>query len=230
MKTRIKFQILLASSLLMLAQHVCAQDEQTLHGPHHGQANAHMNTMDFERLVARFEAPDRDRWQKPAAVIESLGDLDGKTVVDIGSGTGYFSFRLAEAGAHVIAADVDPRFRDYIEQRKKELKLGDEALATRLIPYDSPQLAEQEADIVLLVDVYHHIEDRENYFRRVRTGIKPGGKLVVIDFKLIETSDGPPLSMRIPPEQVQRELKAAGFGSFRLDTGLLPWQYILTAE
>ncbi|WP_051906313.1 class I SAM-dependent methyltransferase [Methylomarinum vadi] len=226
MKSRIKFQALMALSLL--AQSVFALDRQAEH--HHGQANAHMNSMGFEQLVARFEAPGRDQWQKPEAVINSLGELNGKTIVEIGSGTGYFSFRLAEAGAHVIAADVDRRFLDYVDRRKTERKLGDEKLITRLIPYDSPQLGKAEADLVLLVDVYHHIENREDYFKQVLAGIKPGGKLVIVDFKLIETPDGPPLSMRIPPEQAQDELAAAGFTRFKLDTKMLPFQYILTAE
>jgi 2-polyprenyl-3-methyl-5-hydroxy-6-metoxy-1,4-benzoquinol methylase len=228
MKTRIKFQVLLALSLL--AQSVFALDGQREEQPRHGQANAHMNSMGFDQLVARFEAPGREQWQKPEAVIESLGGLNGKTVVEIGSGTGYFSFRLAEAGAHVIAADVDRRFLDYVERRKTERKLGDDKIITRLIPYDSPQLLEKEADLVLLVDVYHHIEDRENYFKQVRAGIKPDGKLVIVDFKMIETSDGPPLAMRISPMQVQAELTAVGFSRFKLDRDMLPFQYILTAE
>ena len=230
MKTRIKFQVLLVLLLLAPAQGVFALGGQMVEQPRHGQANAHMNSMGFDQLVARFEAPDREQWQKPEAVIESLGGLNGKTVVEIGSGTGYFSFRLAEAGAQVIAADVDRRFLDYVERRKAERKLGDDKIITRLIPYDSPQLLEKEADIVLLVDVYHHIEDRESYFKQVRAGIKPDGKLVIVDFKMVETPDGPPPAMRISPAQVQAELTAAGFSRFKLDRDMLPFQYILTAE
>ena len=230
MKIRRKVQTLLVLSLLALDQSAGALAEQTAKDTRHGQANAHMNRIEFDQLVARFEAPGRVQWQKPDAVIESLGNLNGKTVVEIGSGTGYFSFRLAEAGAFVVAADVDPRFLDYINRRKAERKLGDGAIVTRLIPYDSPQLNKNEADLVLLVNVYHHIEDRENYFKQVRAGIKPEGKLVIIDFKAIETPDGPPLSMRIPAARVRAELAAAGFTEFKLDEHRLPQQYILTAE
>lgn len=228
MKARINFQALMLMALSLLTQSVFALDRQAKH--HHGQANAHMNSMGFEQLVARFEAPGRDQWQKPEAVIKLLGELNGKTIVEIGSGTGYFSFRLAEAGAHVIAADVDRRFLDYVDRRKTERKLGDEKLITRLIPYDSPQLSKEEADLVLLVDVYHHIDNRGDYFKQVLAGIKTGGRLVIVDFKLIETPNGPPLSMRVSPEQVQNELTTAGFTHFKLNTEMLPFQYILTAE
>ena len=216
--------------LLLVTPTVPALEKQTDAPGSHGPANAHMNRMDFDKLVARFEAPGRKIWQKPDRVIESLGDLHGKTVVEIGSGTGYFSFRLAQAGARVIAADVDPRFQNYIKRVKAERQLDDATIRTRLLPYDSPRLAKAEADIVLLVDVYHHIEHRENYFEQVRAGLKPQGRLVIIDFKSIATPDGPPLSMRMPPGQVQAELKKAGFSRFRLDSDTLPYQYVLTAE
>ena len=76
-----------------------------------------MNQRPFEELVAHFEDPSRDEWQKPDAVLAQLGDLQGKKVMDIGSGTGYFSFRMAKAGAQVICADVDERFLEYISKK-----------------------------------------------------------------------------------------------------------------
>jgi 2-polyprenyl-3-methyl-5-hydroxy-6-metoxy-1,4-benzoquinol methylase len=193
-------------------------------------ANAHMHQMDFAALVKRFESPERAAWQKPDAVIAIFGNIAGKTIADIGAGTGYFSFRLAQAGAHVIAADIDPRFQGFIEQRKSQAETGSGTVETRLIPYDSPGLATAEADHVLLVDAYHHIDHRQDYFRRVRAGIKPGGKLVIVDFRKIETPEGPPLSMRIDQQQVQQELTAAGFTKFDLNTTLLPYQYLLSAQ
>ena len=97
----------------------------------HGGANAHMNEQPFEQLTASFESTERDAWQKPAAVIAALGDLRGKTVMDIGAGTGYFSFRLAEAGAHVIAADVDEQFQEFIERKRIERGLTPAQLELR---------------------------------------------------------------------------------------------------
>ena len=110
------------------------------------------------------------------------------------------------------------------------MKPGTGSVTTRSLAYDSPGLAVGEADLVLMVDVYHHIEHRQDYFRKVREGLKTGGKLVVIDFKKIETPDGPPVSMRIEPQQVQSELAAAGFKTFSVDSTLLPYQYIVTAQ
>ena len=76
---------------------------------HHHSANKHMNESEFEELVERFEHRDRNQWQQPDKVLTSLGELNGKTIVDIGAGTGYFAFRLLEKGAKVIAVDIDER-------------------------------------------------------------------------------------------------------------------------
>ena len=82
-------------------------------------ANQHMHETDFDTLAARFEEPSRAEWQKPDKIIASLGSLNGKTVADIGTGTGYFAFPIAKKAAKVIAIDIDQRFLDYIEHKKK---------------------------------------------------------------------------------------------------------------
>jgi len=204
-------------------------EEEHAQGHRHGDANRHMNQRSFEELVASFESPERAGWQKPDTVITFLGDLQGKTVMDIGSGSGYFSFRLAEAGAHVISADVDERFLSYIEQRKSETGLTDQQLKTRQLPHDSPRLQSNEVDLVFMVNVYHHIEKRPAYFAEVRQGLQAGGRLVVIDFFKKDTPVGPPVEMKMEAEQIVEELRAAGFERFEVNETLLPYQYIIMA-
>jgi predicted methyltransferase len=77
----------------------------------------------------------------------------------------------------------------------------------------------------LLVDVYHHIDNRERYFRNVAESLKPGGRLAIIDFKM-ESPQGPPKSARIAPERVKTELKAAGY-ELSQEHVFLPNQYFL---
>ena len=83
-------------------------------------ANQFMHQADFDQLAARFEDPARAEWQKPEKTIASLGPLDGKTVADIGAGTGYFSFPISKQAAKVIAIDIDKRFLDYIDAEKTD--------------------------------------------------------------------------------------------------------------
>src|SRR5262250_2336948 len=92
--------LLKAAAGLLAGSSIAASPTAT---PPESAANKHMHEMRFEDLVARFEDPARKEWQKPDEVIAGLGPLSGKTVADIGAGTGYFSFPTAARGAKVIA-------------------------------------------------------------------------------------------------------------------------------
>lgn len=197
---------------------------------HHGAANEHMHQTSFKELVDRFEGKDRDAYQKPEQVVQFLGDMKGKTIIDIGAGTGYFSFPLAKAGAKVIAADVDERFLNYIENKKENQRMTDDQLISKKVPYDSPDLKNGEVDMAIIVNTYHHIENRKLYFAKVKKGLKPGGELVVIDFFKKETPFGPPVKMKLSEDQVMAELKIAGFKEFDVNQKLLPYQYIIRAK
>ena len=192
-------------------------------------ANRYMHQSDFDKLAARFEDPARAEWQKPEKVIASLGPLKGKTVADIGAGTGYFSFPIAKQAAKVIAIDIDQRFLDYIAQRKQTQNTG-RNIETRLTKPDSPGLKPGEADLVLIVDTYHHIEDRITYLKKLKTCLPQDGLLVIIDFKKLKTPPGPPLELRVAEEQAESELKSAGFTILSADKEMLPYQYIIRAR
>ena len=86
-------------------------------------------------------------------------------------------------------------------------------------------LAPEKADLVILVDVFHHIDDRERYFSKLRDSLKPGGRVAIIDFR-IDSPEGPPKAARIAPEQVKAEFKRAGY-SLEREHGFLPNQYFL---
>lgn len=202
---------------------------QEEHGQHN-RANHHMNQADFESLTRRFESPQRDAYQQPEKVLKYIGDVSGETIMDIGSGTGYFSFRLAEAGAKVIAADVDERFQEYIRVKKERLGIPDSKVSLRKIPYDDPMLEAGEVDKVITVNTYHHIEDRSTYFAKVRSGLKPGGALIVIDYFKKDLPVGPPQSMKIDRETIVKELRAAGFKDIETNDTLLKYQFIITAR
>ncbi len=204
--------------------HKQEHDEQS----HHGAANTHMHKSSVEDLIKRFESPERDNYQQPEKVMQYLGNIEGQTIIDIGAGSGYFSVKLAAKGAYVIAADVDDEFQAFLKDRieKNDLK----NIEPRKIPYDAPGLKEQEVDMVLIVNTYHHIENRSDYFSKVKTGTKPDGKLVIIDFFKSETPVGPPVEHKIAIDQVIHELKKAEYTSFEVNVDLLPYQYIIRAK
>jgi SAM-dependent methyltransferase len=176
-----------------------------------------------------FDDPRRDAWQKPHDVIQALALTPDAVVADVGAGTGYFAVRLANMvpSGRVYGVDVEPDMVKYLSERAKRER-RDNLVAVAGAP-DDPRLPEK-ADLILLVDVFHHIDDRERYFRKLRASLKPGGRIAIIDFRL-DSPEGPPSAARISPHRVVAELKGAGYTLTR-EHGFLPNQYFLvfTAE
>lgn len=195
---------------------------------HNGGANHYMHQSSMDELVERFESKDRDKYQQPEKVLEYLGAIDGKKIMDIGAGTGYFSVKLAANRANVIAADVSDDFQNYLKERIKEENISN--IELRKLPYDSPELAKNEVDKVLIVNTYHHIEDRISYFKKVRKGINADGELVIIDFFKADLPVGPPVGHKVAIDDVVLELKEAGFTQFIVEVSLLDYQYIIRAK
>jgi cyclopropane fatty-acyl-phospholipid synthase-like methyltransferase len=179
---------------------------------------------DAEKWAHVFDDPKRDQWQKPHEVIRALNLPDTAVVADIGAGTGYFSVRLARMlpKGKVYAADLERDMVQHLTARAKREKLAN-MIAVQTAPEDAS--LPEKVDVALLVDVYHHIEDRERYFRRLKEALKPGGRVAIVDFTL-DSEIGPPPRARLAPERVKRELAAAGY-ALAAEHDFLPNQYFL---
>ena len=179
---------------------------------------------DAEKWAHVFDDPERDAWQKPHQVIRALALEPGAAVADLGAGTGYFAARLANMlpNGTVYAVDIEPGMVKYLAERAQREKLAN--LKPVAGTAGDPRLP-AKVDLILLVDVYHHIEDRERYFRRLAASLKPGGRLAVIDFRL-DSPSGPPKAARVAPERVKAELGKAGY-ALAAEHGFLPRQYFL---
>ena len=119
---------------------------------------------DAEQWAKVFDDPERDAWQKPHDVIQALALKPDAIVADIGAGTGYFSVRFAHMlqQGRVYGVDTESDMVKYLADRAKREGLKN-VTAVAGAP-DDPRLPEK-ADLIILVDVYHHVEDRERYFR-----------------------------------------------------------------
>ena len=212
--------LVLASALVALA--AAAGDG------HEHDATVHHRFDDPAAWAKVFDDPSRDAWQKPEALLAALGVLPGMTVADLGAGTGYFSVRLARAvGAkgRVLALDVEPNLVDYMKARAAKESLPQ--LEAAVVPADDPRLPPHGVDLVLVVDTWHHLDDRVHYLAKLVSGLKPGGRVAVVDFKKGELPVGPPDAHKLPPEAVVREFEAAGWSVVRRDETTLPYQYVL---
>lgn len=207
------------ASLLMLAA-VLALAPAAAQSPHthrHGFGDA-------EKWARVFDDPKRDAWQKPHEVITALALAPDAVVADLGAGTGYFAARLASMlpKGTVYAVDVEPAMVKHLGERARREGLPN--LKPALASAGDARLPER-ADLILLVDVYHHIDERSGYFRRLAASLRPGGRLAVIDFRL-DSPEGPPRAARVSPEQVKAELAQAGY-VLQAEHGFLPYQYFL---
>ena len=180
----------------------------------------HHPPRDAAEYAKVLEDPKRDEWQKPHEVVTALKLRGDEVIADIGSGSGYFTRRFARHAGKVLAVDVDSKLLEMIA------KAGDPKIQTVLAAGDDPKLAAASVDTVFFCDVLHHIDNRPAYWAKVKSALKPGGRVVVIDFHKKALPIGPPPAMKIDRKTMIQELKAAGFHlSQSLDS--LPYQYFL---
>ncbi len=207
------FLIALSYALLLAAPAAA----QSPHTSEHRFAGA-------EKWAQIFDDPARDAWQKPHEVIQALALKPDAVIADIGSGTGYFSARFAHMvpKGRVYGVDTEPDMVKYLAERAKREGLNNITAVTGA-PGD-PRLPEK-VDLIIMVDVYHHVADRDRYFRRLRDSLKPGGRIAVIDFRM-DSPHGPPKSARIAPERVKSEVQGAGYALVQ-EHAFLPNQYFL---
>lgn len=177
-----------------------------------------------EHWARVFDDPARDAWQKPHQVIEALALKPDATVADIGSGTGYFAVRLAPfvPQGRVYAVDIEPDMVKYLAERARREGLGN-LTAVAAAPDDAR--LPHKVDLILLVDTYHHIDQREAYFRKLAQSLSPGGRVAILDFNARSTA-GPPPAARIAPERVMNEMSAAGY-RLAQEHRFLPNQFFL---
>lgn len=189
----------------------------------------HRLHQDPAAYVAMLEDPARDAYQKPHEVLTALGLKPGEVIADIGSGSGYFTLRLAahagEAG-RVYGVDVDPAMVRYLNRRVRDAGLRNVHVV--LADPDDPLLPEP-VDRFLVVDTWHHIENQAKYLGLMRKLLRPGGQVVMIDFQKRELPLGPPLAMKIAREDLIRQMEANGFRLAK-EHGFLPYQYFLVFE
>jgi len=159
-------------------------------------------------------------------VVKAMNLRPGDVGADTGAGTGYFTNHRAAAvgpSGKAIGLDIEPEMVKYMEEDAKKLNLKN--YEARVVKTDDPELAPGSIDVIFLCDTYHHIEKRVAYFRHVAPSLKPGGRIVVVDF-IKDTDFGPPRDHKMAQEVVIEELQKAGYRLIKSHE-LLQHQYFL---
>jgi arsenite methyltransferase len=158
-----------------------------------------------------YEGLKRDDWQQPEKIIQSLEIRPGDHVADLGSGSGYFTFRLAKAvgpSGKVYAVDIDEEMNELISERAQ--KVGTNNVQVILAEPNNPKLPTTGVDLILTVNTYHHIEGRLAYFANLRKYLRPNARVAVIDFDRRAWFQGL-WSHYTPAEFIRREMEQAGY-------------------
>ena len=196
------------------------------------QESIQLPITDNDKLESQRNAPEKANWKTPPVVFEKLGNLEGLTVADIGAGVGYLSFQLILRKANVIAIDTDPTSVDMMNlfsishlSREQQSRFQ-----TRIAEPDDPNLKENEVDRVMVVNVVTFLEDRKRYLKELQTYLKPGGELMIMDFKMKRIDRGfPEKEYRIYADVLEQELYDIGYQNITVDDTSLDAQYIIIA-
>lgn len=174
--------------------------------------------------------PEREEEERPEAMLDALGIQPGWTVADVGSGAGYTSLRLARRvgpDGSVLATDVQPQMLQLL--RRNAQAAGVRNIKPILCTQTDPRLPEAQVDLALMVDVYHEMADPEASLRGLRKALKPGGKLVLVEFRAEDPEVPIKPEHKMAVAQVRKEIEPLGFRFDRVHD-FLPWQHIIVFE
>jgi len=213
----------------------CQSRQDSLPRPSDGQADSIVNSNTGSNKSVQGD--DRSNWQKPSFVIQSLGDLEGKTLADVGSGAlGYFVFKIlgqTDIGK-LIAIDIDKEAVSMLNILKDALAEEKASkLDIRLADVNDPKLDDGETDFILIVNTIAYLPDRINYLKALKEKLRAGGKIVIVDYKtkrIPEFVDAPPYEERVLLHLIEEELFEAGYKNIMTDDTSLEYQYYISAE
>ncbi len=176
--------------------------------------NAPFRKPNVKNFIAKFESEDREIYAKRLEIVKALDLNEGEGVADVGAGTGLFTRLFAEKvgpKGKVYAVDVAAPFLKHIADDAK--KSGQTQVVTVLGAQDSIKVPPGSVDLVFLSDVYHHIEKPREVLASIHAALRPGGRLVVIDFDRVEGKSSSFVLKHIRASQkvFRGEIEEAGF-------------------
>jgi ubiquinone/menaquinone biosynthesis C-methylase UbiE len=214
-----KTLILLTALCLTLAGPALAEEQ-----------HQHRRPDDIKQYLEHLDSTERDRYQKPFEVIEALRLKPGMAVADLGSGSGYFTRRFIEAVTEtgmVYAVDVEPEMLAYAKESVIHMHTAYTAEFILAQP-DNPKLPFESVDLLFVCNTIHHLENRSKYFSDLKSSLKPGARIAIIDFYPDERSGdlGFPKHHLVSRDTIVQEMAAAGYQLAR-EHSFLPKQYFL---
>ncbi len=158
----------------------------------------------------KLENPLRLAELDPQGTFRRIGLGMNDVICDIGAGTGIFTIPAAKiTGNKVYAIEIDDGMLQHIDEKVKSEKLTNVELVK--VQNNKIGIKDEEADLAIMVTVFHEIENKKDYLQEIRRILRQEGRLAIIEFHKRETPMGPPVSHRIGKSESEEIMKEAGF-------------------
>lgn len=229
MKNSVRFTLLFFA--LLQTADLAAQERYTLKpGDPNGISKWYMGRQ-IAQVMSHFgidwlERQEREQEENTTQLLKNLAIQPGMVIADIGAGSGYHSTLLSKmvGNGKVYAVDVEREMIAYLNERIK--REGKKNIIPVLGSEKQVSLPANSMDMMLLVDVYHEFSFPYEMARSMLEALKPGGKLVLVEFRAEDSNVPIKTIHKMSQPQAVKEFKAAGF-SFEKNISNLPWQHCL---
>jgi protein-L-isoaspartate O-methyltransferase len=177
-----------------------------------------------------LERPEREKEEQSSKLLKMLELKPGQVVADVGAGSGYHTFRMAERvgpAGKVLAVDIQKEMLTIIRKRMKQQKVSNvEPIQGTLT---DPKLPANAVDLILLVDVYHEFSHPYEMTEGMVKALRPGGRLVFVEFRMEDPEVPIKLVHKMTEKQVKKEMAPHPLRHVKTAGGL-PWQHVIIFE
>ncbi len=185
---------------------------------------------DVTQFVGRFELESREVFARRKEIVAACQVKPGQTVADIGAGTGLFTRMFSDAvgkDGRAIAVDISQKFLDHIQETSREA--GQQNVETLLCTADSTELPAESVDVAFICDTYHHFEFPLKTMASLHRALKPGGRVILIDFRRVpgKSTDWVLTHVRASQEVFESEVVQSGFRKTREPEEVLKENYLV---
>ena len=212
--------LVLVGSALLAAQQIVSPGVHPISGRRYAQTMSYLGADWLDRS-------ERVQEEEPDVALDALKLAAGATVADVGAGSGYMTVKMAKRvgpTGKVYANDIQPQMLSMLKQRLDREKLANVELV--LGAFDDPKLPANALDLILMVDVYHEFSQPQQMLRRMRESLKPGGRLVLLEYRKEDPSIPIRPDHKMSVAEAKMEVEAEGFTLASVDERL-PRQHIL---
>jgi len=174
--------------------------------------------------------PEREEEEQPEKMLDALKIQPGDTVADVGAGVGYTSARISKrvgSKGVVLATDIQPQMIKMMRENMKALKITN--VKPILCTTTDTKLPDAGVDLIIMVDVYHEVAAPAPFLKALRKALKPGGRLVLVEFRAEDPDVPIKPEHKMTIEQARKEVEPQGF-VFKESVETLPWQHIIIFE